>query len=302
MVFGPHEVTPSERGTMQDKAYETLQQSGALESLTWEKGLVAASVLLATYFVAKLGGFLVRRALGNRGSGAAFALSKLLKYCVAFAGLVTALAELGLPVASLLLTSTALIVGLGFSLQHIARDFVSGVVILLERAIQKNDFVTFGETMGTVQEIGLRSTQLLTRDGTMLIVPNHLLTVTEVSNHSSPHKRARLNVQLPVEFGQDVDFVKEILWSVARSHKHVLAEPPPLVAFEEILDSHFRFALVVWVDEPFMAKGVASDLRFDIALAFAQRGIRFPVTTIELSRFKQEKGLDPAAGCQRAFW
>jgi small-conductance mechanosensitive channel len=269
---------------MEQKTYETLQQSGALQSLTWEKGLAAASVLLAAFLVGKLGGFLVRRALGKGGSIAAFALSKLLNYCLAFAGLVIALVVLGLPVASLMLTSTALLVGLGFSLQPIARDFVSGIVILLERAIQKNDFVTFGETMGTVQEIGLRSTQLLTRDGTMLIVPNHLLTVTEVSNHSSPHQRARLNVQLPVGFGEDVAVVQEILSSVAHSHKKVLAEPPPQVAFEEIQDSHFRFALIVWVEEPVMARGVASELRFAITRAFAESGIQFPRTTIELRR------------------
>src|SRR5262249_57988368 len=99
---------------------------------------------------------------------------------------------------------------------------------------------------------------------------------------SSPHKRARLNVQLPVAFGEDVDLIKEILLSLAHSHKKVLAEPPPQVAFEEILDSHFRFALVVWVDEPVMAKGVASELRFAITHAFAQRGIQFPRPTIEL--------------------
>jgi small-conductance mechanosensitive channel len=269
---------------MEQNAYQTLQQSGIWESLTWEKGAVAGSLLLAALLVAKLGSLGVRRTLGARSSGAAFALSKLLTYCVVFAGFVTALGVLGVPVASLLLTSTALLVGLGFSLQHIARDFVSGVVVLLEGAIQKNDFVTFGETTGTVQEIGLRSTQVLTRDGTMLIVPNHLLTVTEVSNHSSPHKRERLNVEVPVQSAEDVDRIKEILSSVARSHKHVLAEPPPLIIFEEILDSHFRFALVVWVDEPVMARRLASELRFDIAHAFAQRGIRFPRTTIELHR------------------
>jgi potassium efflux system protein len=274
---------------MEQKTYETLQQSGALQSLTWEKAFAAASVLLAAVLVGKLGGCLVRRALGEGGSGPAFALSKLFKYCLVFAGFVIALVVLGLPVASLLLTSTALLLGLGFSLQPIARDFVSGVVILLERAIRKSDFVTFGETMGTVQEIGLRSTQLLTRDGTMLIVPNHLLTVTEVSNHSSPHKRAQLNVQVPVSFGEDVDLIKEILSNVAHSHKHVLAEPPPQVAIGEILDSHFRFILIVWVDEPVMVLGVASELRFAIARTFAQRGIPFPRTTIELHRPRTPK-------------
>jgi len=268
---------------MEQKTYETLQQSRALESLTWEKALVAASVLLTAFLLAKFGGLMVRRALGKRG-GAAFALSKLLTYCLGFAGFLIALGLVGIPVASLLLTSTALVVGLGFSLQHVARDFVSGIVILMEQAIRKNDFVTFGETMGTVQEIGLRSTQLLTRDGTMLVVPNHLLTVNEISNHSSPIKRAQLNVQLPVGFRENVDLIKEILMSVAGSHSQVLPQPPPQVAFEGIMDSHFQFALIVWVDEPVIAKGVASELRFAIAHAFAQRGIQFPTTSIELLR------------------
>src|SRR5262249_50259438 len=160
----------------------------------------------------------------------------------------------------LLLTSTALVVALGFSLQHIAGDFVAGIVILLEGAIQKNDFVTFGQTTGKVQEVGLRSTQLLTRDGTMLIVPNHLLTGTEVSNHSSPHERVRLNVQFPVSFGEDVDVIKEILSSIARAHSQVLAEPPPEVRLEEIVGTNFTFGLIVWVHEPVMTLRVASEL------------------------------------------
>ena len=124
-----------------------------------------------------------------------------------------------------MLTSSALLVGLGFSLQHVVRDVVSGIVILVEQSIRKNDFVTFGDTVGTVQEIGLRSTQFLTRDGTSLIVPNHLLTSTEVSNHSCPQKRARLNVELPVDLREDVDLVEETLLSVARSHPRSCRNP-----------------------------------------------------------------------------
>lgn len=274
---------------MEQKSYEALQQSGWLKGLTWEKGLVAAGILLAAFIAAKLIGHLVHRALDKRSRGAAFALSKLLTYCLVFAGFLTALGLLGLPVASLLLTSTALVVAVGFSLQHIARDVVSGIAILLEGAIRKNDFVTFGETMGTVQEIGLRSTQLLTSDGTMLVVPNHLLTVTEVSNHSNPIKRARLNVKVPVGFGENVNLVKEVLSSVAEGNSQVLAQPPPQVAFEGILDSHFQFALVVWVAEPALIKGVASELRFAIANALAQRRIQFPAPEIKLHRPPHEE-------------
>jgi small-conductance mechanosensitive channel len=273
---------------MEQKAYEALQPSGWLKGITWEKGLVAAGILLAAFIATKLMGHLVHRALDKRSRGAAFALTKLLTYCLVFAGFLTALGLLGLPVASLLLTSTALIVAVGFSLQHIARDFVSGIAILLEGAIRKNDFVTFGETMGTVQEIGLRSTQLLTSDGTMLVVPNHLLTVNEVSNHSNPIKRARLNVKLPVGFVENIDLIKQILLSVAEGNSQVLSEPPPQVALEGILDAHFQFALVVWVAEPTMIKEVASELRFAIANALVQRGIQFPTPQMVIHRLPHD--------------
>jgi len=273
---------------MQQKTYEVLEQSGALRALTWERGLAAAGEFLAAFIAAKLVGHLVRRALANRSSSAAFALSKLLTYCLVFAGFLTGLGILGLPVVSLVLTSTVLLVAIGFSLQHIARDFVSGIVILLEGAIRKNDFVTFGETMGTVQEIGLRSTQLITSDGTMLVVPNHLLTVTEVSNHSNPIKRARLNVKVPVGFSENVDLIKQILLSVAERNNQVLSEPPPHVEFEGILDAHFQFALVVWVAEPTMIKEVASELRFAIANALAQRGIQFPTPQMVIHRLPHD--------------
>lgn len=268
---------------MEQDACEALQ-SGALQSLTWQRGVVALAAMLVFFLVAKLAGHLVRRGFAKRGKqgGAAFALSKLLSYFLAVSGILTALGLLGLPLGSLLMTSSALLLGLGFGLQHVTRDFISGIVILVEQSIRKSDFVAFGETVGTVQEIGLRSTQFLTRDGTALIVPNHLLTSTEVSNHSSPQKRARLNVELPVGFREDIDLVTETLLSVAESHHQVLSEPAPMARFAAILDSHFQFELIVWIGEPIMVRRVASDLRFAIAKAFARRDIQFPTPELEL--------------------
>ena len=87
---------------MEKEIYEALEQSGALKSLSWTKGIVAASVLLVAFLVAKVAGHLVRRALGKRSAGASFALSKLLSYCMVVAGFLTALGVLGLPIATLL--------------------------------------------------------------------------------------------------------------------------------------------------------------------------------------------------------
>lgn len=250
----------------------------ALQRVTWKSGLVAVGVLLAFLAVAKLAGWLVRRALtrGTGWGGPIFALSKLLTYFVVFIGVVVALSLLGVPLSSLLLTSSALLVGVGFSLQPVARDFIAGVIILVEQPIRKNDFVTFGETAGTVQEIGLRATHLRTVEGADVVVPNHLLVTAEVSNHSHPLKRACVFVEVPVATGEDVDLVDETLAGVARRHPQVLSEPPPLVRFDAILASHFKFTMVVWVDEPPQTLQVASELRFAIAHAFAREGLQFP--------------------------
>ena len=215
-VAGPARAGP----TMGAEAYQELER-GVLRSFTWEKGATALGVLVGFVVVAKLIGYLLRRYLVRRGKagGATFALSKLLTYLLVFAGALAALGFLGIPMGSMLLTSSALLVGLGFSLQHVAQDFVAGIVILVEQSIRRNDFVTFGDTRGTVVEIGLRSTQLLTRDGTTLMVPNHLLTSSEVSNHSSPHERARLHVNVPVGFRESVDHVRETLLGVAEASR-----------------------------------------------------------------------------------
>ena len=268
---------------MDKEAYKALE-TGVLRALTWQKGLIAAGVLVGFVVVAKLIGHLLRQTLARRGrgGGAAFALSKLLTYVLVVAGVLAALGFLGVPTGTMLLTSSALLIGLGFSLQHVAQDFIAGIVILVEQSIRRNDFVTFGDTRGTVVQIGLRSTQLLTRDGTALFVPNHLLTSSEVSNHSNPHERARLHVRVPVSFHDSVDHVRETLLGVADSDDQILSDPAPVVRFEEILDTHFHFSLIVWVKEPVTTMRVASNLRFAIAHAFAQRGIQFPTPELEL--------------------
>lgn len=256
----------------------------ALHAITWGRAIVAIAVLLAFLVVARLSSYLVRRGLSKARDwgGPVFALSKLLNYFLVFIGIVTALGLLGVPLSSLLLTSSALLVGIGFSLQNVARDFIAGVILLVEQPIRKNDFVTFGQTIGTVKEIGLRATHLSTPDGTDLVVPNQLLVTTEVYNHSYPLKRARLKVEVPVSLREDVGLVEETLRRVGRNHPEVLDEPPPMVRLDAIRDSDFQFTLIVWVHEPLATLRIASELRFAIAQAFARRDIHFPTTELLL--------------------
>jgi potassium-dependent mechanosensitive channel len=265
----------------QEIPIEELQ--AGVRAVTWQRGLLAAGVLLGSLLLAKLTSHIVRWAFSKQARGAAFAFGKLLSYAVVFAGAVAALGSLGIPLSSLLLTSGALLVGIGFSLQHVVRDVVAGVVILVEQSIRKNDFVSFGTTTGTVQEVGLRATQLVTRDGTALVVPNHLLVTTEVTNHSHPVRRSRLSVEVPVDVGESADDVREAIARAAERHPEVLADPPPAVQLAAIEQWGFRFVLVAWVAEAMATLRVASELRFAIARIFAARGVRFPITAISVS-------------------
>jgi small-conductance mechanosensitive channel len=265
----------------QDIPIEELEKG--VRAITWQHAAMAAGILVGSLVVAKLAGRFVRWAFSREVKGAAFAISKLLTYCLAFGGVVAALAVLGLPMSTLVVTSSALLIGLGFSLQHVGRDVVAGIVILVEQSIRKNDFVSFARTTGTVQEIGLRATQLLTPDGTVLVVPNHLLVTTEVTNHSHPFKRSRLLVEIPADVHESTDDASDAIREVARRHPEVLSEPPPTVRLEAIEPGAFRFFLVVWVAQPLVARRVASELRLAAARAFAERGIRFPTATVTLS-------------------
>lgn len=250
----------------------------ALQRLTWKDALIGIAVMVGFFLFAKIAGWLVRRSLARRtGSGGSiFALSKLLSYILVLVGVATGLNLMGLPLSALLLTSSALLVGIGFSLQHIARDFIAGVIILVEQPIRRNDFVEFGSTAGTVREIGLRATHMRTREGVDLIVPNHLLVANEVSNRSHPLRRDRLRVEIPVSLLEDVGAVAEVLSAVAAEHSDVLSDPAPMVRIDAIHVSHFELALIVWVDDPAKTLRVASELRFAVARAFSEHGIAFP--------------------------
>jgi small conductance mechanosensitive channel len=159
---------------------------------------------------------------------------------------------------------------------------VAGIVILVEQTIRKNDFVTFGDTTGTVEEIGLRATRVLTPDGVALVVPNALLVTTEVTNHSHPHRRTRLRVLVPVSAHDDVDAVEQTLSSVANDNPQILSDPPPLVRLEAIEPWGFQFVLIAWVHDAPTIWRVASDLRFAITRALGARGIRYPTPELLL--------------------
>lgn len=240
--------------------------------------LVGAAVLFVAFAIANLLAFSVRRVLRARGTaqGVQFAVAKMVRYAVSAIGLVGAVNAMGFRLDALLAASAVLAVGIGFGLQNIAQNFISGLILLLEQPVRHGDFVRVGGTLGTVEDIGLRATHIITRDEVTIIVPNSALITAEVVNHSRPTTSLRIRVTVGVAYGTDTDKVRRVLLEVAKTTEGVLTTPTPEVRLEDFADSALSFGLFCWIPHARDDLSMSSTLRFAIEKAFRQAEIEIP--------------------------
>jgi potassium-dependent mechanosensitive channel len=240
--------------------------------------LVGLGIVVVAFVVAGVLSFSTRRLLRARGAdqGVQFAVAKIVRYSVTFIGFVAGCNTMGLRLDALLAASAVVAVGIGFGLQNIAQNFISGLILLIERPVRHGDFVKVGGTLGTVDDIGLRATHIITRDEVTIIVPNSALVTSEVINHSRPTTNLRMRVAVGVAYGTDTDRVKRVLLDVAGAEPRVLSDPPAEVRLEDFGESSFGFALLCWIAHPREDLRIASALRFAIDAAFRREGIEIP--------------------------
>lgn len=226
--------------------------------------------------------WLVRRSLHRvyirRGldEGVQHALDRLIHYVVIGVGAFLALDNLGVSVTALAGLGAILAVGIGFGLQNITQNFVSGLILLLERPVKKGDFVQVGEVRGTVSDIRARATVVTTLDNIDIIVPNGQFITEPVTNETFGDRRVRAKVEVGVAYGSDTDAVRHTLLQAAAANPVVLAHPEPQVVFRAFGESALEFTLIVWVPDPRDGPPAASDLRFAIDRAFREAGIEIP--------------------------
>ena len=228
---------------------------------------------------------LVRRLLRTRvlahtklELGQQYAIARIVSYVVLVFGLVIGLETVGVNLSSLAVIAGALGVGIGFGLQNIVSNFVSGLVILAERPIQIGDRVDLGNnTVGKVMRIGARATHVLTNDNIMVIVPNAEFVTNRVVNWTHVDPRVRLRISVGVSYKSDPHLVEKLLLEVADANPNVLKNPAPTVVFKEFGDSSLNFELRVWSGEMAHRPGtLESQLNFAIWDGFKQHGIEIP--------------------------
>jgi small-conductance mechanosensitive channel len=172
--------------------------------------------------------------------------------------------------------SAALLVGIGFGLQSVFSDFISGIIILVDASVKVNDVIELDSLVGTVKEINFRTTTVMTRDEKYIIIPNSDLTSNRLINWTHSQVTSRFEVQVGVDYSSDVDLVMNILVKAVNKHPKVLKKPEPFVRFTEFADSSLNFNILFWSDDIFRIENVKSEIRVEIFRLFKENNIQIP--------------------------
>lgn len=198
------------------------------------------------------------------------------KYFIWFFSIILALSALGINITTLLLGSTALLVGLGLGLQHIFTDLVSGLFLLFEGSLKIGDVIELDGVIGKVKEINLRSCELKTRDDVIIIIPNSKFLAEKVVNWSHASEQVRFTVEVNVAYGSDVDKVYECLEAAMEAHHQISETPKPFVRFVDFGESSLQFHMLFWSKNTFRIENVKSDLRRDVYARLAEHDLHIP--------------------------
>lgn len=262
---------------------------------------IALGLLIAGYLAARaFQGWLEQSYLPSTSldSGLQNSISTSARYVGIIAAIAFSLGYLGLNFEKLAFVAGALSLGIGFGLQAIVSNFVSGLILLWERSVKVGDWVVIGTDEGYVRRINVRSTEIETFDRQMVIVPNSNLISGVVKNWVKYNTTGRVTVPVGVSYDTDPEQVRTILLEIAKTHELVMDEPAPMVNFADFGDSSLNFELRCYVSNIDKALSVRSYMRFEIYRRFKEAGIEipFPQRDINLRDFDKISRLFDRSG------
>lgn len=208
--------------------------------------------------------------------GKKYAFYQVLKYVLIVVAIAAGLHFVGVNVTVFVAGSAALLVGLGLGVQNLFNDFISGIIILLDSTVKVGDVIEVNGIVGKVMEIELRTTTVLTRDDTYIILPNSYITGNQLSNWTHEHVTSRFDINVGVDYNSDIDMVMELLRQAAQEHKEVKQDKKPFVRLIDYADSAVMFKLLFWSDEVFRIENVKSEIRIAIWRKFQEHGVSIP--------------------------
>ena len=214
--------------------------------------------------------------------GISYAVSSLLNYVLVAVGFLLGLGALGVDLGKLTILAGAFGVGIGFGLQSVVNNFVSGLILLFERPIHVGDAVEVGDLSGQVRRIGIRASLVRTGQGADMIVPNAQLITERLTNWTLSDRLRRIDLPVGVNYGTPPETVIQTLEAVAQAHPHVLRQPAPRAFFTSFGDSAVNFELRAWTDQFDQWFQIRSELAGAVYDAVHAAGMSFPLPQREV--------------------
>lgn len=241
--------------------------------------IVLVLILVATRIGSGILQRAVRRTISRRvgHDGTVGAINKLLHYLILIIGWSIALQTVGIDLTALFAAGAVFAVGLGFAMKNIAENFVSGVILLVERSIRPGDVIEVEGRIVRVEHMGIRATLVQTRDGEDIILPNSILVQAAVNNYALQNPASRTRILVGVVYSSDMDEVEGTLRVAAaeasRSVGGVVADREPEVLMVEFGDNSVNFDVALWVSDPWHVRSIRSEVAKRIWWALKKQGI-----------------------------
>jgi len=248
--------------------------------------LASIAIIIGSYLAAYIFSNLIKREFSkNKTLNKSFikTVTRFIKYIILIIGFFIAFQVLGVNLSSLAFLAGVIGLGIGFGMQNIISNFISGIIILFEKPIKEGEYVDVSGYDGIVSDIRARSTTITTRDNISIIVPNSNFITSNVINWSHRDPKIRLHIPLGIEMtASKLELAKKILLEIAEENPEVLKKPEPSVWFVNFGASSFNLELIVWISSPIRRHFIISDINFEIAKKFAEYDIdlTYPWTNI----------------------
>ncbi|MEM9051706.1 MAG: mechanosensitive ion channel domain-containing protein [Bacteroidota bacterium] len=241
--------------------------------------LVLIIILVITRILARLVRIIIKKNFSRKAwvdEGKEYTVFKLTKYGLYGFAILLGLTSIGIDMKLILAGAGALLVGIGFGLQYLFYDLISGLIILFEGPIKVGDVIEVDGLVAKVKQIDIRTSKVITRNGKYIIIPNSKLIGEKVVNWSHGSELTRFNVEVGVKYGSDTALVKEVLYNCVLRHPDVSKNREIIVRFDNFGDSALIFTVFFWAKKTWVVETLQSEIRFEIDREFREKGITVP--------------------------
>ncbi|MCJ7466911.1 MAG: mechanosensitive ion channel [Maribacter sp.] len=266
-----------------DKILSSIKKFLSSSIYTGETTHISMSTLITIIFtlilvsvVLRLVHKFVTKKLPSDDKNKFISIFNFLRYLLYILVIIIVLHSSGVNMTALLTASAALFVGLGFALQYLFQDIISGILMIMDQSLHVGDIIDMDGKIGRVFEIKLRTTRALTRDDKVIVIPNHIFLTNSIYNYTQNHNMTREAVKVGVAYGSDVSLVTKILEGVVQEQRGVLKSPKPFVLFDDFGDSALMFSINFYISDSYGDPKIKSEVRYKIDSEFRANNITIP--------------------------